>query len=112
MPCKLAFRLPRKLLQNHGSSICDPPPKSSKILRCNSRSGCTKSQSSWGEEVKNNRALESNEKGGIFTQNEYKNQTDIPAFLKIDLKKHEEKSENRDSNKILIEEIESDEEPL
>ena len=32
----LACHLPQKKIQNHGSSISGPPPKSSKILRCNS----------------------------------------------------------------------------
>ena len=38
-PCKLACHLPRKQLQNHGSSISGPPENSSKNLRCNSGQG-------------------------------------------------------------------------
>ena len=39
-PCKLACCLPRKQLHNHESSIGGSPPKSSKILRCNSAPKC------------------------------------------------------------------------
>ena len=39
-PCKLACCLPRKQLHNHESSIGGSPPKSSKILCCNSALKC------------------------------------------------------------------------